>query len=57
MNHESSAPSGKQPRADEPRRDRAYQPPRLQEYGSLKDLTRTFSVLTPGDAFGGSYAT
>lgn len=36
---------------------RPYQPPELEQYGSLKDLTRTASTQTPGDAFGGSYAT
>ena len=57
MNRKNSVPPGKRPGADEPRRGRPYEPPQLQEYGSLKELTRTFSVLTPGDGFGGSYAT
>lgn len=38
------------------RSGRRYQPPELQEYGSLKELTRTLSNLTPGDGFGASYA-
>lgn len=48
----------------EPRREpverqlaRPYQTPELQEYGSLKELTRTLSSQTPGDTFGASYAT
>ena len=36
---------------------RPYQAPELQEYGSLKELTQTLSTQTPGDGFGGSYAT
>lgn len=36
---------------------RPYQAPELQEYGSLKELTQTLSTQTPGDGFGGSFAT
>ncbi len=43
--------------AGERRRNRAYQRPELQEYGSLKELTRTLSTQTPGDGFGASFAT
>lgn len=36
---------------------RPYRAPELQEYGSLKELTRTLSTQTPGDGFGASFAT
>ncbi len=41
----------------ESRRGHPYQPPELQEYGSLKELTRTLSTQVPGDGFGASFAT
>jgi hypothetical protein len=37
------------------RRKQLYQPPRLEEYGSIKDLTQSNSNRTPGDPFGGSF--
>lgn len=48
---------GKRPETAERRAVRPYRAPELQEYGSLKQLTRTLSTQTSGDGFGASYAT
>jgi asparagine synthase (glutamine-hydrolysing) len=50
------APKAPEPSA-ESRRGNPYHPPELQEYGSLKELTRTLSTQVPGDGFGASFAT
>ena len=57
MNRERQAPPIMQGETGKSIPVRPYQPPELEEYGSLKELTRTFSNLTPGDGLGGSFAT
>ena len=57
MKREQSVPQKARNQPSERQPGRPYQAPELQEYGSLKDLTRTLSTQTPGDGFGASYAT
>lgn len=57
MSGQRPAASNKRPETAEQRVVRPYRAPELQEYGSLKQLTRTLSTQTPGDGFGASYAT
>ena len=56
MSHERPVSAKTERPPTERRPSRLYQPPELQEYGSLKELTRTNSNLTAGDGFGGSFA-
>ena len=57
MKRQSSGTPRQRPSASEGQTTRPYRAPRLQEYGSLKELTRTLSTQTPGDGFGASFAT
>ena len=52
----SVSPEARQEPAER-RPGRRYKAPELEEYGSLKDLTRTLSTQSPGDGFGASYTT
>lgn len=57
MTDKRPAPPAAQQEPTARRPARPYRPPELQEYGSLKELTRTLSTQTPGDGFGASFAT
>ena len=57
MNRQQPGSPEKRPAIEEPRPSRPYEAPVLQEYGSLKELTRTLSTQDPGDGFGASFAT
>lgn len=41
--------------AEEERALRPYRPPELEEYGSLRELTRNLSFDLPGDILGTSF--
>lgn len=56
MSQKQPAPPPTRRAEAEQRPGRPYRRPELQQYGSLKELTRTLSNITPGDIFGGSYA-
>lgn len=57
MKRQSPVTPRERPRAGERPGPRPYRAPRLHEYGSLKELTRTLSTQSPGDGFGASFAT
>ncbi len=55
MTDERPAPPEARRESDDGRGGRPYQPPELQVYGSLRELTRSLSTVTPGDTFGASF--
>ena len=57
MNRQQPETPDQRPATEERRPIRPYEAPELQEYGSLKELTRTLSTQDPGDGFGASFAT